>query len=145
MILVSKCLIGENCKYNGGNNYHKELVDFLKDKDYIAVCPEVLGGLPTPRTSCEIVDGKVLDENGEDKTKEYMKGAQLTLKLALEHKCNLAIMQVRSPSCGKGQIYDGNFSRKLIEGNGLSAALLMEHGIEVLSSDEFSELYIKNK
>lgn len=145
MILVSKCLIGENCKYNGGNNYHEQLVEFLKDKEYIAVCPEVLGGLQTPRTCCEIVDGKVIDQNGEDKTQEYTTGAHLTLQLALENKCELAILQVRSPSCGKGQIYDGTFSRRLINGNGISADLLMKHGINVLSSDEFSELYLKNK
>ena len=136
MILVSACLIGEKCKYNGGDNYSEKLMEFLKGKEYIAICPEVLGGLPIPRTSCEIVDGKVIDQLGEDKTKEYEKGAEKALKIALEKDCKLAIMQTRSPSCGKGKIYDGTFSKKLIEGNGKTVELFEKYGIKVINIEE---------
>ena len=133
MILVSACLIGEKCKYNGGDNYSEKLMEFLKGKEYIAICPEVLGGLPTPRTSCEIIRGRVIDQNGVDKTMEYEKGAERALKIALEKGCKLAILQTRSPSCGKGKIYDGTFSKRLIVGDGKTVQLLEKNGIEVIN------------
>lgn len=133
MILVSACLIGEKCKYNGGDNYSEKLMEFLKGKEYIAICPEVLGGLPTPRTSCEIIKGRVIDQNGVDKTMEYEKGAEQALKIALEKGCKLAILQTRSPSCGKGKIYDGTFSKRLIVGDGKTVQLLEKNGIEVIN------------
>ncbi len=133
MILVSACLIGEKCKYNGGDNYSEKLMEFLKGKEYIAICPEVLGGLPTPRTSCEIIRGRVIDQNGVDKTMEYEKGAEQALKIALEKGCKLAILQTRSPSCGKGKIYDGTFSKRLIVGDGKTVQLLEKNGIEVIN------------
>lgn len=133
MILVSACLIGEKCKYNGGDNYSEKLMEFLKGKEYIAICPEVLGGLPTPRTSCEIIRGRVIDQNGVDKTMEYEKGAEQALQIALEKGCKLAILQTRSPSCGKGKIYDGTFSKRLIVGDGKTVQLLEKNGIEVIN------------
>ena len=133
MILVSACLIGEKCKYNGGDNYSEKLMEFLKGKEYIAICPEVLGGLPIPRTSCEIIRGRVIDQNGVDKTMEYEKGAEQALKIALEKGCKLAILQTRSPSCGKGKIYDGTFSKRLIVGDGKTVQLLEKNGIEVIN------------
>ena len=133
MILVSACLIGEKCKYNGGDNYSEKLMEFLKGKEYVAICPEVLGGLPTPRTSCEIIRGRVIDQNGVDKTMEYEKGAEQALKIALEKGCKLAILQTRSPSCGKGKIYDGTFSKRLIVGDGKTVQLLEKNGIEVIN------------
>lgn len=136
MILVSACLIGEKCKYNGGDNYSEKLMEFLKGKEYIAICPEVLGGLPTPRTSCEIIRGRVIDQNGVDKTMEYEKGAEQALKIALEKGCKLAILQTRSPSCGKGKIYDGTFSKRLIVGDGKTVQLLEKNGIEVINIEK---------
>lgn len=133
MILVSACLIGEKCKYNGGDNYSEKLMEFLKGKEYVAICPEVLGGLPIPRTSCEIIRGRVIDQNGVDKTMEYEKGAEQALKIALEKGCKLAILQTRSPSCGKGKIYDGTFSKRLIVGDGKTVQLLEKNGIEVIN------------
>ena len=135
-ILVSGCLTGINCKYNGGNNYHEKLMEFLKGHEVITVCPEVLGGLPTPRVPSEIRDGKVVNAQGMDVDKEFHKGAKIALKIALENKVDLAILQSRSPSCGVKQIYDGTFSKKLKDGQGVFAQMLMEKGIPVKDVEE---------
>ena len=139
MILVSACLLGENCKYNGGNNACQEIIVYLKDKEYISVCPEVLGGLPTPRPCAERVGCRIMNNAGEDVTEAFCIGAEKTLAAAKENHCELCILQVRSPSCGAGIIYDGTFSGRLVEGNGLTAQLLMDHGFKVISS----ELYVQ--
>ena len=136
-VMVSACDLGENCKYNGGNNYSERLMAFLKEqgineKDIIPVCPEVLGGLSIPRYPCEICDGKVVNSNGEDVDKEFRLGAQLGLKLAVKENVELVILQSRSPSCGVGLIYDGTFSGSKISGNGVFAQLLIDNGIEVV-------------
>lgn len=117
-IAVSACLLGENCKYNGGNNYNKKLVDFVKDHEVIALCPEVLGGLPTPRLPAEIVNGLVKQENGKSVDDEFKKGAKKALDTVKKNKVDLVILQSRSPSCGVNNIYDGSFTGKLIEGRG---------------------------
>lgn len=137
MILVSACLLGENCKYSGGNNACVELIEYLKDKEYISVCPEVMGGLPTPRACSERVKDRVMNNAGEDVTKAFCLGAEKALAAAQEHHCELCILQVRSPSCGAGIIYDGTFSGRLVEGNGLTAQLLIDHGFKVISSEQF--------
>lgn len=137
MILVSACLLGENCKYSGGNNACFELIEYLKDKEYISVCPEVMGGLPTPRACSERVKDRVMNNAGEDVTEAFRLGAEKTLAVAQEKQCELCILQVRSPSCGAGIIYDGTFSGRLVEGNGLTAQLLMDHGFKVISSEAF--------
>ena len=138
-IMVSACLLGENCKYNGGNNYCKEVLDFIKDKEVILICPEVMGGLSTPRVPCEIVEGKVINKEGEDKTFEYEKGAQIALNLALKNDVKRAILKAKSPSCGVGRVYDGTFSNTLIKGNGICANLLKKHGILVYSENDIKE------
>ena len=135
-IMVSACLLGQNCKYNGGNNYSEKVAEYIKGHKVIPVCPEVAGGLPTPRIPCEIVDKVVINKNGESKDKEFRSGAQLCLEKAIEENVDLTILQSRSPSCGVKQIYDGSFSGKLIEGRGVFAQLLLENGIEVLDVED---------
>lgn len=137
MILVSACLLGENCKYSGGNNANKVIIDYLKDKEYVSVCPEVLGGLPTPRACSERVGKCVMNKLGEDVSEAFMLGAEKALAIAQKNHCELCILQVRSPSCGVGKIYDGTFSGRLIDGNGVCAELLMAHGFKVINSEAF--------
>ena len=139
--LISGCLIGENCKYNGGNNL-ENIAKALFDKGLaLSVCPEQLGGLSTPRIPAERIGDKVISENGIDVTKEYNKGAQKTLKVALENNIKIAILQARSPSCGSKQIYDGTFSGTLIDGEGKTAQLLKANGIKVITIDEYIRDY----
>lgn len=138
-VLVSSCLLGDNCKYNGGNNYNKKVENYLKDKDYIKVCPECLGGLSIPREPSEITGDKVINKSGFDVTDEFYKGAKETLKIASDEQIDLAILKSNSPSCGCGMIYDGTFSNKLTNGDGITTRLLKEHGINIISSSEFKE------
>ena len=133
-IMVSACLLGENCKYNGGNNYSEKVMEYVKGHQVISVCPEVDGGLPTPRIPCEIVDGIVTNKEGQSKDIEFRAGARLGLKKAIEEKVDLAILQSRSPSCGVNQIYDGSFSGQLIDGQGVFVKLLIENGIKVIDA-----------
>ena len=131
-IMVSACLLGQNCKYNGGNNYSEKVAKYLEGHEIIPVCPEIAGGLPTPRIPCEIVNGVVTNKDGESKDKEYRAGAELCLKKALEENIDLAILQSRSPSCGVKQIYDGSFTGKLIDGHGVFAELALRSGFSVM-------------
>lgn len=138
MLAVSQCLLGVNCKYNGGNNKNETLLTFLKQRDYVAICPEVMGGLPIPRVPCEIVGERVLSKDGKDFTKEYKKGAKRSLSLCKKHGVTTAILQTRSPSCGCGLIYDGTFSNTKINGDGITTKLLKENGIQVINIEEFT-------
>lgn len=135
-ILVSACLLGENCKYNGGNNYNKKVLEFVKEHEIISVCPEVLGGLPIPRKPAEIVEGRVMTCDGVSVDKKFRDGAKKALDIALEKQVELAILQSRSPSCGVRNIYDGTFSKKIINGQGVFAKMLMDNGIRVLDLEE---------
>lgn len=135
-IAVSACLLGENCKYNGGNNYNEKLARFLEGHEVVGVCPEVLGGLPTPRPTSEIVDGVVRHKDGTSVDKEFRKGAEASLKIVKETGAELVILQSRSPSCGIGTIYDGTFSKTLISGDGVFVKLLKENGIRVMDVAE---------
>lgn len=147
MILVSACLLGINCQYNGENDLTKKLMEFLKNKgEFIAVCPEVLGNMPIPRDGSEIVGGtgkdiiakraKVKSTKGIDMTKKFLKGAEQVLKIAKKNNVEQAILKAKSPSCGVGTIYDGTFSHKLIEGDGVTAALLRKNGIKVMTEKD---------
>lgn len=139
MYLISACLNGENVKYDGKNNYHK-LAKELNDKGLvIPVCPEVLGGMSTPRIPSEIVGNKVLSKTGKDVTHHFQKGAEVALKTALDNNVKIAILQARSPSCGSKQIYDGTFTGKLIEGKGVATTLLEANGIKVMTIEEFEK------
>lgn len=138
MILVSACLVGINCKYSGGNNYNEKVFELVKQGKAIPVCPEQLGGLMTPRNPAEIKDGKVITSDNIDVTAEYKKGAEEVLNFAKKVGATKAILQARSPSCGCGKIYNGNFDKTLIDGNGITADLLIKNGIEVISSEEYS-------
>ena len=138
-ILVSACLLGKNCKYNGGNNLNQGVLDFIEGHEVIGVCPEQLGGLPTPRLPAEIVDGVVTNKEGVSVDAEFRKGAQSALAAALENKVDLAILQSRSPSCGVKEIYDGSFSGKKIKGQGVFAKLLSAYGIKVLDAEDVAE------
>lgn len=138
-VLVSACLLGENCKYNGTNNYNEIIVEFIRGHEVIAVCPEVLGGLSVPRKPAEIVDGMIMTEEGISVNKEFHEGAALALKQALNGKIDMAILQSRSPSCGVNQIYDGTFSGKLIEGQGVFAEMLRGAGIKVVDAEDIKK------
>ncbi|MDU3177826.1 DUF523 domain-containing protein [Anaerococcus sp.] len=135
-VAVSACLLGENCKYNGGNNYNKKLVNFVKDHEVIAMCPEVLGGLLIPRPPAEIVNGLVRQKNGISVDNEFKKGAQKALNIIKKNKICLVILQSRSPSCGVNNVYDGSFTGKLIEGKGVFARILEENNIEVIDVED---------
>lgn len=135
-ILVSACLLGENCKYNGGNNYCERLTDIIKSNEVISVCPEVMGGLPIPRKPGEIHYGKVIDTEGVSIDAEFRRGAQLVLDIAKREKIEMAILQSRSPSCGVNQIYDGTFSHRLIVGMGVCARLLKDNGFRVVDVED---------
>lgn len=147
MILISACLAGENCKYNGGNNLHPLFKKMAADQRILLVCPEQLGGLPTPRTPCEILGGdgkavlhgkaRVLDAEGRELTAAFIKGAQKSLDMAQKHDIKLAVLKSRSPSCGCGTIYNGHFNSTLQPGDGVTTALLRQHQIKVLSEEEF--------
>lgn len=138
-IMVSACLLGENCKYNGGNNYSPELVCLLEGHTVIPVCPEVLGGLPTPRVPAEIVNGKVMNRNGESVDDAFRKGAEKALEIAMREKPDLIILQSRSPSCGVKEIYDGTFSVRKIPGQGIFAELLEKAGFNVIDVEDLPD------
>lgn len=130
-ILVSACLLGENCKYNGLNNKNEDVLRFLEDKEWVSVCPEVLGGLSTPRNPSEIAGEKVVQKDGTDVTAFFEKGAKKTCEIAEKFGAKLAILKAKSPSCGCGSVYDGTFTGKLISENGITAQKLLEMGIAV--------------
>ncbi|WP_074485919.1 DUF523 domain-containing protein [Streptococcus henryi] len=142
-VLVSACLLGENCKYNGGNNYNQAVIDFVADKDVIPICPEVAGGLSVPRNPVEISDGQVFDAKGQNYDQEFQAGIDRTLASMAGKDIDLAILQSRSPSCGVNQIYDGSFTGKKIAGSGLFAKKLKELGYRVLDVEDFKD-YIES-
>lgn len=139
-LLISACLIGTNCKYNGKNNY-LELVEELKKKyELIPVCPEILGGLDIPRNPSEIKNNKVISNKGIDVTKEFNLGAKSTLEITMNNNVKIALLKDGSPSCGSNYVYDGTFSKTKIKGNGITTILLKENGIKVFSENEISKL-----
>ena len=139
-ILISACLVGDNCKYNGGNNLNPQIEALLEKYELIPFCPEVEGGLSIPRNPSEIKGGRVMMDNGKDVTREYEFGARKALMLCLYLKIRIAILKENSPSCGTHQIHDGSFSNKLIDGIGVTAKLLKENGVIVYSENEISKL-----
>ena len=136
-VLISACLLGIDCKYNGSNNkLDDEIIHSLKDKyNLIPVCPEIMGGLPTPRNPVEIKDGKVFDYDGEEFTKEFEKGSDEVLKLAKLYDATIAILKENSPSCGSNYIYDGTFNHQKIKGMGIAAHKLSKENIKLFSEE----------
>ena len=139
-LLISACLTGENCKYSGGNNYLPAVESLRERWELISVCPECMGGLPTPRIPAERQGQRVINREGADVTAEYLHGAQLALQTARETGCTAALLKERSPSCGSGQIYDGTFTGTLISGSGVTAELLEKNGIAVFGETGIHEL-----
>lgn len=137
MILVSACLAGWNCRFKSDNKENEKIIQLIKDGKAIPICPEQLIGLPTPRKACEgPINGKTFSEDGEDFTEIFTKAAKATLELCKKYNCDKAILKAYSPSCGCNEIYDGTFTGKLIKGDGITARLLKENGIEVLNENE---------
>lgn len=147
ILLVSACLCGINCRYSGDSNIDERVMELLRNGEALPVCPEQLGGLQTPRKPCEIICGtgkevllgkaKVIDKDGNDRTLEFVKGANEVLKIARMTGSKKAILKAKSPSCGCGRIYDGTFSGNKIAGNGVTSQLLLENGIDVITEEEF--------
>lgn len=139
-ILVSACLLGENCKYNGKNNFNSLVAELANSFEIIPICPEVFGGLTTPRLPSEINGEFVINEAGVDVTYEFNKGANLALQIALKENIKYAILKEKSPSCGVNKIYDGNFNGTLLAGKGITCQLLEQNGIKCFSENEIDLL-----
>jgi uncharacterized protein YbbK (DUF523 family) len=135
-IVVSACLLGENCKYNGGNNRSERVLRYVDGHEVITVCPEVLGGLPCPRKPVEWVGDRVLTRDGDDCTAAFRLGVQRALEAIGDRHVDLAILQSRSPTCGVKQIYDGTFSGVRIDGMGALARALHERGIPLMDAED---------
>lgn len=136
-IMVSACLLGRRCKYNGGDNFNEALAQALEGHDVVPVCPEVAGDLPVPRRPCEIVRGTVMNDAGENVDAAFRAGAAACLQIARDERIDLAVLQPRSPSCGVKQVYDGSFSGRRVDGSGVFAAALRENGFRAVEPDEF--------
>lgn len=149
-ILISACLCGVNCKYNGENNLKEDIKKIYDEGRGILICPETLGKLPIPRTPREISLGngedvlegkcKVISKEGIDTTEKFINGAKKALSIAKKYKITKAILKAKSPSCGCGEIYDGTFTGNLIKGNGVTAALFIKNGIKVYNENNFYEV-----
>lgn len=147
MYIISACLAGIHCRYDNNDNGIDKIKDMIKNQPSIVVCPEQIGGLTTPRPAAEISGGdgndvlegkaKVMSKEGQDVTAEYVKGAEEALEIAKQYDVTKAILKSRSPSCGCGHIYDGTFSEKKIDGDGVLAALFKKNGIEVVTEEEY--------
>jgi uncharacterized protein YbbK (DUF523 family) len=149
-LLVSACLLGQKVRYDGSDKEQRDalLNELIAQNRVVAICPEVAGGLSVPRLPAEIQNGngaavldgqaRLLDSSGKDVTAEFISGARQALALAQQHNIRAAILKARSPSCGNAQIYDGNFNKRLIDGSGVTAALLERHGIKVFNEDEIA-------
>lgn len=139
-ILISACLMGVNCRYDGVGMWIEHLDELMKKYHLIPVCPEIFGGMSTPREPAERIKDKVITRIGEDVTEYYKKGAQEVLNLAKLYQCEYAILKERSPSCGCGKIYDGTSTHTQIDGDGVLAELLISEGIKVLGESNVQEL-----
>ena len=136
-ILVSACLLGENCKYNGGNNFAPAVAEFLKGREVLAVCPEMMAGMGCPRTPIEIVNGVLMDRDGNNVDQAMRKAVAQAMDAIRSENIQCAILQSRSPTCGVNQVYDGTFSGRLIPGSGIFAQALKDAGYQVLDAEDF--------
>lgn len=138
-ILVSACLLGESCRYDGKSKPCARVIALSGTYNLIPICPEVMGGLPTPRTPSEICGERVLMKDGHDVTENYNRGAEKALEIAHKNTCTVAILKEKSPSCGSGFIHNGLFDGGLVEGDGITTQLLKSNGIRVLGESEITE------
>ena len=139
-ILVSACLLGVYCRYNGERKQMEGIERLMERAELIPVCPEILGGLPTPRPPAERVGDRVMNREGADVTEAYQRGAEETLRLAELFGAQLALLKERSPSCGMGKIHDGSFQGRIVDGSGVTAELLTAHGICVYGESRIDAL-----
>lgn len=139
-LLISACLLGIPCRYDGRSVKGVDIELLSKKFNLIPVCPEIYGGLPTPRTPSERVGEKTLMKDGRDVTENYLRGAEAAYALCQSLGCTLALLKERSPSCGKNKIYDGSFTGTLIDGEGVTAEYLRERGIKIFGESEIEEL-----
>ena len=135
-ILVSACLLGTPCRYDGKSKPNERVIALSEQYELVPICPECIGGLPTPRTPSERVGDRVIMKDGRDVTENYKKGAEIAYNTCRENHIETAILKARSPSCGKGEIYDGSFSGKLCKGYGVTAEHFLNNNIEVLTEEE---------
>lgn len=135
-VIISACLLGENCKYNGGNNYTQAVVDYVRGHQVIPVCPEMEAGMGCPRIPIEIVDGVLRDQNGKDVSAAMDRVIAQRLEMLRDADIDCAILKSRSPTCGVLQVYDGSFSGKLISGSGVFAQALKDAGYRVIDAEE---------
>ena len=135
-ILVSACLLGENCKYNGGNNYNGAVAEFVRDKEVLPICPEMLAGMGCPRTPIEIVDGVLMDRDGRNVDAAMRAAVEMAMKQISSEEILCAVLQSRSPTCGVNQVYDGSFTGKLIPGTGIFAQALKDAGYRVIDAED---------
>ena len=139
-LLISACLLGVQCRYDGGSKPVMPTVALMEQYHLIPICPEQLGGLPTPRCPAERLGGKIVTEDGRDVTEQFLRGTAEALRLCDLYHCKAALLKERSPSCGSGQIYDGTFTHTLTEGDGLTAQMLKKKGVEVYGESQLEEL-----
>ena len=144
-ILISACLLGVGCRYDGESKPLMQTVSLMERYHLIPICPEQLGGLPTPRDPSERLGGAVVTRQGADVTAQFSRGAAQALHLARLFGCKIAVLKARSPSCGSGTIYDGSFSGRLTPGDGVTAALLRENGITVYSEEDLDQLLAEDE
>ena len=138
-ILVSACLLGENCKYNGGNNYSPAVAEYVQGKDILSICPEMMAGMGCPRTPIEIVDGVLMDRNGNDVDAAMREAVAKAMEMIRKEEIQCAVLQSRSPTCGVNQIYDGSFSGKLIPGSDVLAQALKHEGYRVIDAEDLAQ------
>lgn len=139
-VLISACLLGDNTKYDGTNNYTKEVEKLFPLCDLVIVCPEVFGGLKTPRAPSEIKGNRVINVKGNDVTSKFNQGANLSAYIAKENNVKYALLKENSPSCGVHKIYDGTFTGRKIPGQGITTKILTEMGIQVFNEKEIDKL-----
>ncbi len=135
-ILVSACLLGENCKYNGGNNYNAAVAEYVRGKEVLTVCPEMMAGMGCPRTPIEIVDGVLMDRDGKNVDAAMRAAVAQAMEWISPEEIECAILQSRSPTCGVNQVYDGTFTGKRIDGSGIFAQALQEAGYRIIDAED---------
>lgn len=138
--IISACLLGVPCRYDGKSRPCEAVFGLFEKYNLIPVCPEVFGGLPTPRIPSERVENRVVMRDGTDVTEKYLLGSEAVLKLCELYSADIAILKARSPACGHGEIYDGNFSGTLVAGDGICVECLLAHGIKVYTEEEIDKL-----